>query len=108
MTSAQRSVTAWRPEVGMSRTATTEAFTSTYESIRALLEPAPGTIYLDAASYGLPPRPTVEALQEAVLAWQSGQARWLPDWDVLGEECRSLYAELIGATPAEIGLVPTV
>jgi selenocysteine lyase/cysteine desulfurase len=81
---------------------------STAEAIRALFAPAPGTIYLDAASYGLPPRPTVEALQEAVLAWQSGRARWLPDWDVLGEECRGLYAELIGAATAEIGLVPTV
>jgi selenocysteine lyase/cysteine desulfurase len=80
----------------------------TRDEIRAHFDPAPGTIYLDAASYGLPPRPSVEALREAILAWQRGQARWLPDWDVQGEDCRALYAELIGAATDEIALVPTV
>ena len=75
---------------------------------RSYFDPEPGTIYLDAASYGLPPRPSVDALEEAIRAWQSGRARWLPDWDVQGEVCRALYAELIGAATEEIALVPTV
>jgi selenocysteine lyase/cysteine desulfurase len=89
-------------------TATFQPTATAAEAARSLFAPAPGTTYLDAASYGLPPRPTVEALQGAVLAWQSGRARWLPDWDVLGEECRASYAALIGAAAAEIALVPTV
>lgn len=80
----------------------------TLDQIRAFFDPAPGTIYLDAASYGLPPQPSVTAIQEAVLAWQSGGARWRPDWDVQGEDCRVLFAELIGAATEEIALVPTV
>ena len=77
-------------------------------AIRAEFNPAPGTAYLDTASYGLPPRATVEALREAVGAWQAGTAWWLDDWDVQGEECRAAFATLIGATSDEVALVPTV
>ena len=34
----------------------------TTPQIRALFRPEPGTAYLDAATYGLPPRPTVAAM----------------------------------------------
>lgn len=77
-------------------------------AIRAQFEPAPGTAYLDTASYGLPPRATVEALREAVGAWQAGTAWWLDDWDVQGEDCRAAFAALIGAASDEVALVPTV
>ena len=56
--------------------------------VRALFDPAPGTIYLDSATYGLPPRPTVAALRAALDAWQSGTADWVHDWDERGETCR--------------------
>jgi selenocysteine lyase/cysteine desulfurase len=92
----------------MQATATAAGEPRTAEEIRALFDPAPGTIYLDAASYGLPPRQSVEALEAAIRSWQSGRAFWRPDWDVRGEDCRALYAELIGAATAEIALVPTV
>jgi selenocysteine lyase/cysteine desulfurase len=78
------------------------------QASRALFSPAPGTIYLDAATYGLPPRPTVEALERALDDWQSGRAEWLDDWDRVGEDCRALFATLIGAQPETIALVPTV
>ena len=45
--------------------------------IRALFEPAPGTIYLDAATYGLPPRATVAAMHQAIDEWQAGSADWV-------------------------------
>lgn len=77
-------------------------------AIRAEFSPAPGTAYLDSASYGLPPRATVEALREAVEAWQAGTAWWLNDWDLQGEDCRAAFATLIGATSDEVALVPTV
>lgn len=77
-------------------------------AIRDLFAPAPGTIYLDAATYGLPPRPTIDALQRALNDWQSGAAEWQEDWDRVGEDCRALFATLIGATPETIALIPTV
>lgn len=77
-------------------------------AIRDLFSPAPGTIYLDAATYGLPPRPTIAALETALGDWQSGTAEWQVDWDRVGEECRTIFATLIGATPDSIALIPTV
>jgi len=75
---------------------------------RALFDPAPGSVYLDAATYGLPPRPTVEIMQRALAAWQAGTADWVDDWDRLGEACRAHFARLIGAASASVALVPSV
>ncbi|MFN8593797.1 MAG: aminotransferase class V-fold PLP-dependent enzyme [Thermomicrobiales bacterium] len=80
---------------------------SNAEALRALFAPAPGTIYLDAATYGLPPQPTVDALSRALDRWQSGEANWIEDWDREGEACRGFFATLIGAEAADVALVPT-
>jgi hypothetical protein len=65
-------------------------------SLRELFEPAPGTIYLDAATYGLPPRPTVEAMRQALAATvgllqRHGKDVWLilqvPELDFALAEC---------------------
>lgn len=80
----------------------------TTPAIRDLFRPEPGVIYLDAATYGLPPLPVVEALERALHRWQAGTADWVEEWDREGETCRALFAELIGATTGEIALVPTV
>lgn len=77
-------------------------------SIRDLFSPAEGIAYLDAATYGLPPKPTVDALERALRRWQDGTAEWVPEWDMEGEICRARFAELIGATTDEIALIPTV
>jgi selenocysteine lyase/cysteine desulfurase len=77
-------------------------------SIRGLFEPADGLTYLDAATYGLPPRPAVLAMSEALAAWQHGTARWVDDWDRPAEAARGLFAELIGARAEDIALIPTV
>ena len=77
-------------------------------TVRSLFAPAPGLAYLDAATYGLPPKPTVEALDRALRRWQDGTADWVTEWDREGEACRALFAELIGAATAEIALIPTV
>jgi selenocysteine lyase/cysteine desulfurase len=74
---------------------------------RTLFDPAPGLVYLDAATYGLPPRPSVEALSRALGRWQSGEANWVEEWDRKGEACRRHFAALIGGDVAEIALVPT-
>src|SRR5215218_248891 len=77
-------------------------------SVRDLFAPAPGITYLDAATVGLPPKPTVDALERALQMWQNGSADWAKDWDTEGDACRDLFATLIGASAEEIGLVPTV
>ena len=74
---------------------------------RGLFEPAPGTIYLDSATYGLPPRPTVEAMHRAVDAWQAGTADWIRAWDVRGEACRASFGALIGVPAHSVALVPS-
>ena len=77
-------------------------------AIRSLFAPAPGVTYLDAATYGLPPTPTVEAMERALAGWRSGTARWVDDWDRPAEAARGLFAELIGASAADIALIPSV
>ena len=74
---------------------------------RALFDPAPGTIYLDSATYGLPPRPTVEVMQRAVNEWQAGTADWVRAWDVCGEACRASFGALVGVPAESVALVPS-
>jgi selenocysteine lyase/cysteine desulfurase len=76
--------------------------------VRALFDPAPNTIYLDSATYGLPPRPTVEAMHAAIEHWRAGSASWVRDWDQCGEDCRTHFASLIGAPTETIALIPAV
>ncbi|MBM2821772.1 MAG: aminotransferase class [Thermoleophilia bacterium] len=58
-----------------------------------LWEPA-GT-YLNTASYGLPPRPAWDALQEALGDWRGGRTSW-EHWGIPGEEARASFARLVG------------
>jgi selenocysteine lyase/cysteine desulfurase len=76
--------------------------------VRKLFDPTPGTIYLDAATYGLPPKPTVEAMHCAIDQWQAGSADWVTAWDMRGEACRGSFANLIGASAESIALIPSV
>ena len=76
-------------------------------SVRSLFRPAPGTAYLDAATYGLPPTPSVNALTDALHRWQTGEADWVGEWDRKGELCRNHFATLIGRTAKDVALVPT-
>jgi selenocysteine lyase/cysteine desulfurase len=72
-----------------------------------LFDPAPGTIYLDSATYGLPPRPTVDVMHRAVSEWQAGTADWVQAWDMRGEVCRASFAALIGVPSECVALVPS-
>lgn len=75
-------------------------------TVRSLFKPAPGMIYLDTATYGLPPRPTIEVMERALKGWQSGTANWIEDWDRPSDRCRADFAGLIGADPTEIAYIP--
>jgi selenocysteine lyase/cysteine desulfurase len=80
----------------------------TTPAIRALFAPAPGTIYLDAATYGLPPRPTVAALERALQGWTDGTAHYVEDWDKEADRTRPLFARILGVDVETVALVPTV
>ena len=64
--------------------------------------------YVDSATIGLPPKPTVEALTHALSDWQWGMASWEEDWEPAGELCRQEIAPMLGAPAEEIALVPAV
>jgi selenocysteine lyase/cysteine desulfurase len=64
--------------------------------------------YVDSATYGLPPRATVEVLRRALETWQAGVADWERDWEPAGELCRREIAPILGAPAGEIALVPAV
>ena len=74
--------------------------------IRALFQPATGSVYMDTASYGLPPLATVDCMSAAIRAWQSGAASWRTDWDEPADETRRHFAYLIGARESEIARIP--
>ena len=54
--------------------------------------------YLDSATYGLPPEPTIRAMRRALDAWQTGTADWQADWDRPAEAARASFAQLIGSS----------
>ena len=58
----------------------------------------PEGVYLDTASYGLPPRPAWEALQTALADWRVGRTSW-EGWCDSTERSRELFARLVGTTP---------
>ena len=74
--------------------------------IRALFEPGPGITYLDTATYGLPPRPTVEVLERALRLWRSGTGDWIEDWDRPSDTVRADFASLVGADESEVSTIP--
>jgi len=73
---------------------------------RSLFHPAPGSIYLDTATYGLPPQPTVDAMTRALAMWQAGTASWIDDWDAPADATRGLFASLVGAPEARVSRIP--
>lgn len=65
-------------------------------------------VYLDSATYGLPPKATTRALRAALDGWRDGSARWREDWDAEGEACRRLLAQMVGAGVRDVSLQPAV
>src|SRR5215213_2305049 len=72
-----------------------------------MFQPGPGLTYLDTATYGLPPEPTIRVLREALDTWQAGTASWA-EWDRQSERARIAFGRLIGAAPSRVALVPSV
>lgn len=68
--------------------------------------PRPGLAYLDTATYGLPPLPTLQALDRAHEMWREGTANWKEDLDQPADRARIEFAKLIGASPQAVALIP--
>ena len=62
--------------------------------------------YLDTATYGLPPRSVLAALEDAVAGWQ-GRRDWF-SWEDDAERCRDLVAGLVGASSDEVAITTAV
>lgn len=63
----------------------------------------PKVVYLNTASLGLPPRRSLDALQEALGAWRSGEAS-PPEYDAPLRAAREAYAALVGVDPATVAV----
>src|SRR5215213_7096243 len=72
-----------------------------------MFHPDPGLTYLDTATYGLPPDPTLRVMREATEAWQAGTAAWV-DWDRQAERARAAFGRLVGASASRVALMPSV
>jgi len=64
-----------------------------------LFDPEPG--WLDTASYGLPPWPAWDALQEALADWRVGRGSWRA-WGEATGHARDAFARLVGADAADV------
>jgi selenocysteine lyase/cysteine desulfurase len=68
---------------------------------------APAGVYLNTASYGLPPRPAVEAVQQVIAEWQGGRSPW-ETWTQEVGVARERFARLVGCLPDEVATGATV
>lgn len=58
-------------------------------------------IYLNTATFGLPPRQSWHELQDALYAWRSGTAH-PPNYDESVYRARRAYAKLVGIDPSQV------
>jgi len=72
-----------------------------------MFHPAAGLTYLDTATYGLPPDPTLRAMRDAEDAWRAGTGVWV-EWDREAERARVAFGRLIGASASRVALMPSV
>jgi selenocysteine lyase/cysteine desulfurase len=67
---------------------------------------AEGT-YLNTASYGLPPRPAWDALQQALEEWRHGRTSW-EGWSEDTDRARAVFARLVKTRPEYVAIGSTV
>lgn len=70
-----------------------------------LWQPQPG--WLNTASYGLPPEPAWDAVQEAMVDWRAGRTSW-EGWGRATERARAAFAGLVGVPAADVTVGSTV
>ena len=67
----------------------------------------PETVYLNTASFGLPPDPAWEALTRAQEDWRHGRVSW-EHWTAVTGRAREQYARLVGADADRVAVGATV
>src|SRR5215204_2155172 len=67
----------------------------------------PETVYLNTASFGLPPDPAWEALQAAQNDWRAGRVSW-EHWTAVTDRARAEFATLVRAHPEHVVVGATV
>ncbi|MEA2191954.1 MAG: hypothetical protein QOI73_2075 [Solirubrobacteraceae bacterium] len=68
---------------------------------------SPEGVFLNTASYGLPPRDGFDALQQALAGWRGGSTSW-EEWGESSEASRVAFAALVGVGPEKIAIGSTV
>jgi selenocysteine lyase/cysteine desulfurase len=64
-------------------------------------------VYVNTATYGLPPRPSVEALEGALDEWRHGRTSF-EGWDRSVGRSRAAFAALVGAAPEDVAVANQV
>ncbi|HEY1538537.1 MAG TPA: aminotransferase class V-fold PLP-dependent enzyme [Solirubrobacteraceae bacterium] len=67
----------------------------------------PEGVYLNTASYGLPPRDGFDALQAALADWRGGRTSW-EHWGESSEGAREAFARMVNTTPDRVAIGSTV
>ncbi|MBD1542695.1 aminotransferase class V-fold PLP-dependent enzyme [Arthrobacter sp. IA7] len=75
--------------------------------IRGLFPGLEDTIYLNTATMCVGCAPAREAYELAAGRWSAGRFDWM-EAEQAGEHARGMFAEIIGATAADIAIVPAV
>ena len=75
------------------------------EEAQSLWEPK--TVYLNTATYGLPPQPAWEALQTALDEWHHGKTGFL-GWDEYTSGSRRVFARMVGVSEESVAIAATV
>ncbi|HEV7808890.1 MAG TPA: aminotransferase class V-fold PLP-dependent enzyme [Solirubrobacteraceae bacterium] len=68
---------------------------------------SPEGVYLNTASYGLPPRDGFDAVQQALADWRGGRTSW-EHWGESTEGARAAFAAMVGVTPQRVAIGATV
>lgn len=68
---------------------------------------SPEGVYLNTASYGLPPRDGFDALQQALADWRGGRTSW-EHWGESSEGARAAFATMVATTPEHVAIGSTV
>ncbi len=79
----------------------------TTADIRALFPGLAGTIYMNTASMSVGCKPARDAYERAAERWSAGRFDWA-EAEQVGEDARALFAEIIGASPECVAIVPAV
>jgi selenocysteine lyase/cysteine desulfurase len=68
---------------------------------------SPAGVYLNTASYGLPPRDGFDALQAALADWRGGRTSW-EHWGEATEGARTAFAAMVGVGVERVAVGATV